>query len=269
MLVRKILETTLTAGSTSVSFNDSDIPYSLIRTYCSDDDIYPVSRTIVGNVLTLNYEAQSSDKYIAVEIVKQGLEIVDDLVSTDTDKALSAKQGKELKDLIDDIVIPTVPENITDLDDVNVSDILQNQVLAWDSTSEKFVNVNQSGGGGGVDYSTTEQDTGLKWIDGKPIYQITYIWDSTTLNSFVSHDISALNPDTLVSLDGFVERYVTATSLSLWHPLNYYEGSNYNVTSRYNESAKTIDIKVSYSAGNECRVQKATIRYTKSTDVVN
>lgn len=26
---------------------------------------------------------------------------------------------------------------------------------------------------GGIDYSTQEQDTGLKWIDGKNIYQIT------------------------------------------------------------------------------------------------
>jgi hypothetical protein len=28
--------------------------------------------------------------------------------------------------------------------------------------------------GGGVDYSTTEQDTGLKWIDGKNIYRRTF-----------------------------------------------------------------------------------------------
>lgn len=26
---------------------------------------------------------------------------------------------------------------------------------------------------GGIDYSTEEQDTGLKWIDGKALYQIT------------------------------------------------------------------------------------------------
>ena len=29
-------------------------------------------------------------------------------------------------------------------------------------------------GGGGVNYSTTEQDTGLKWIDGRTIYQRTF-----------------------------------------------------------------------------------------------
>ena len=31
----------------------------------------------------------------------------------------------------------------------------------------------EAGGAGGIDYSTTEQDTGLKWIDGKTVYQKT------------------------------------------------------------------------------------------------
>lgn len=30
-------------------------------------------------------------------------------------------------------------------------------------------------GGGGVSYSTEEQDTGLTWIDGKKIYQRTFV----------------------------------------------------------------------------------------------
>ena len=38
-------------------------------------------------------------------------------------------------------------------------------VLTW---------VEQSGGGGGVNYSTEEQDTGLTWIDGSHIYRKTY-----------------------------------------------------------------------------------------------
>lgn len=33
--------------------------------------------------------------------------------------------------------------------------------------------------GGGVDYSLTEQDTGLKWIDGKSIYQTTFSFTAT------------------------------------------------------------------------------------------
>lgn len=29
-----------------------------------------------------------------------------------------------------------------------------------------------------VDYSTTEQDTGSKWIDGRPVYQKTYVFET-------------------------------------------------------------------------------------------
>lgn len=46
--------------------------------------------------------------------------------------------------------------------------------LAW---------VEQSGGGGGVSYSTDEQDTGLTWIDGSPIYQKTIVLTNLSLQS--------------------------------------------------------------------------------------
>lgn len=32
----------------------------------------------------------------------------------------------------------------------------------------------ETGGSGGIDYSTEEQDTGIKWYDGRTIYQRTY-----------------------------------------------------------------------------------------------
>lgn len=38
-------------------------------------------------------------------------------------------------------------------------------------------------GGGGIDYSTEEQDTGLKWIDGNNIYQKTLILDGSYTGS--------------------------------------------------------------------------------------
>lgn len=147
-LVAKILETTLTAGQTTVSFNDSDIPNSLIRVFTTNPDLFPIQQSLSGNVLTVAFEKQSSNIGVALEIVKQGLTVADNLTTESSEQALSAKQGYVLKGLIDNIVIPTVPENITDLDDVAVSDIQDGQVLAWDSVNEKFKNVNQSGGGG-------------------------------------------------------------------------------------------------------------------------
>lgn len=149
-LVSKILEQTLAAGSTSVTFTDSDIPNSLIRVYSSDSNIIPESRILSGNTLTVTYAPQSNNIDVALEIVKQGLDIVDNVLSTDTDKALSAKQGYLLNaaigDVNDRLDALVIPENITDLDDVNVTSIQHGQVLAWDEDISKFVNVNQSGG---------------------------------------------------------------------------------------------------------------------------
>lgn len=183
MLVSKILETTLTAGQTSVTFTDSDIPNSLIRIYSNDTSLMYTAATLTGNSLTITYEAQTSNKNIAVELVKAGVDIVDNVTTNDATKALSAKQGKVLKDSLDDLSTTVsnldIPDNITDLDDVNVTSITDGQVLAWDDVSEKFINVTPSSGGGGIDYSTSEQNTGLKWIDGKDIYQKTVTASST------------------------------------------------------------------------------------------
>lgn len=144
MTVTKILEQTLSAGSTSVSFTDSDIPNSLIRVFSSNSDIIPISRTLTGTTLTVTYEAQSSNIDVAVEIVKQGLDIVDNVLSEETDKALSARQGYlldvaigDVNDRIDNLIIP---DNIAELDDVNITSIQNGQILAWDSVTEKFIN---------------------------------------------------------------------------------------------------------------------------------
>lgn len=180
MLVRKILETTLTAGATSVTFTDSDIPNSLIRTYCTDSDLYPVSVSMTGTTITITYEAQSTNKGIALEIVKSGLQVIDNLTSEDAENALSAKQGKVLKDAIDgmtapaltelsdisftdltdgDMIVydgtdqvfvnqaqPSIPSDITDLDDVSISSIANGQVLTWDNSIQKFINADPAGG---------------------------------------------------------------------------------------------------------------------------
>ena len=190
MIISKILESTLEAGSTSVSFNDSDIPNSIISINCTDPELFPSSSSLSGNVLTLTYDAQTTDKYIAVYLIKDGLEIVDNVTSEDSDKALSAKQGKVLKDAIDNINIPT---ELEELSDVAISSIQDGQVLAWNDLLQKFVNVNQSGGGSSLVYSEVEQEVGT-WLDGRTIYKKSYIttasinitsynWTSTGISS--------------------------------------------------------------------------------------
>lgn len=237
MVVRKILEATLVAGSTSVTFTDTDIPNSLLRVYCSRSALFPISQTLSGNSVTVNYKPQDSNIGVALEIVKSGLDIVDDLLTDDSTKALSANQGYVLKGLIDDIVIPTVPENITDLDDVDVTDIANGQVLAWNSTTEKFENINQSGGSS-ISYSTTEYKIGT-WIDGSDAYQCVVDglsvpipsagnWSSvfadslnikTIIDGVMIENINATNPillavEQIQVLNGGVRIKMTANTLS-------------------------------------------------------
>ena len=113
MVVTKILEQTLTAGSTSITFTDNDIPNSLIRVYSNDDDLYPTQRIVSGNTLTIKYESQTTNKSIAVELVKEDLDIIDDLTTSSSDAALSAKQGKVLKDLIDGFNVDVSADDVS------------------------------------------------------------------------------------------------------------------------------------------------------------
>lgn len=233
-LVRKILETTLTAGTTSVTFTDADIPNSLIRTYCTNSDLYPVSLSLTGNNLTVTYDAQPNNIGVALEIVKSGLEIIDNLTSTNAEAALSAKQGKILKDTIDgltapaltelsdvdfvslaegDIIVydavnekfinqtmPSIPSQINDLDDVNITSPADGQVLTYENGN--FINVTIATN---KNYQETEQNTGLKWIDNRDIYFKTvkytgtyYGADSVSLDTGITN-VNELLPMTTIN----------------------------------------------------------------------
>lgn len=211
-LVSKILEATLTAGSTSVTFTDSDIPNSLIRVYSSDSNIIPESRILSGNSLTVIYAPQTNNIGVALEIVKQGLDIVDNVLSEDTDKALSAKQGYLLNAAIGDVsdglstLAETVdnlniPENITDLNDVILTSPTEGQILSIDSAGN-IINTNNSGADNS--YSTTEKVTG-KWIDNHDVVTVVYDLGSDTSvlsTSWYATNITPTNVQNILNIRG-------------------------------------------------------------------
>ena len=279
MVITKILEGVLVAGQTSISFTDSDISNSLIRTYSSDDDLYPVSRTIAGNTLTITYEAQSTNKGIAIEIVKEGLDIVDNVTSTDTNKALSANQGKVLKDSIitslsglndvnintpedDDMLIydngewinaamPSIPANIDDLDDVTITSPSNGQVLTYNDG--EWVNAGSSAGG--TSYSTSERSVGT-WIDNSTLYQITVDIGTLSANSsktLAYSDIGISNVDKIVYLDIMINNT---------HNSNFNRPDNAN-TEFYTQMVATGIFIRTYNTAISSGY--ATIRYTKSS----
>lgn len=61
-------------------------------------------------------------------------------------------------------------------------------------TGKYYVDTEGSGGGGGVDYSTEEQATGLKWIDGKDLYQITVTGNFSGTTFHVVTGITDMRP---------------------------------------------------------------------------
>lgn len=143
MVVSKILEQTLAAGETSVTFTDESIPNSLIRVFSNDADLIYESITLVSTSITVTYAAQTVNKSIALEIIKSGLSIIDNLTSDDDTSALSAKQGNVLKGLIDNLPAPIT--ELSELDDIELTSLQDGQILVYDDNESKFINAdNQS-----------------------------------------------------------------------------------------------------------------------------
>ena len=283
-VVRKILEGTLTAGSTSLSFTDTLIPNSILKVTTTNSTVFPTSQSVSGNTLQLTFTAQSSNIGVSLEIIKQGLDIVDDLISTDTDKALSAKQGKVLKDALDAIVIPEVPNvinsldsesttdalsayqgkvlkdtiddlpvpptEITDLADVTFTSPTEGQILSIDGNGD-VVNINMPASGG-VSYSTTEQNTGIKWIDNKDIYQKTF-----DLESDLTISANAWTAVSSISISGNsiakIIRGVAHSSTNEVEEAFDYSGNTNNMLYIYNPRTPSFPIRY------------ITLQYTKTT----
>lgn len=287
MLVTKILEGTLSAGQTTITFTDSDIPNSFIRVGSTNPDLFPSELTISGNVLTIKYEAQSSALGIVVELVKAGMTINDTLTSTATDEALSANQGKALKDLIDAMNAPS----IEDLADVNITDPVTDDILIYDGTEEEWVNtpmpnipsqiddltnvtitspsdddvltydngewVNKPAqSGSGINYSTSEVRIGT-WTNGKPLYQITKtLTTGIAINTYGTIDL----PSGIVVRDikGYIYR-ANYESVDMFN--GYIDNGQLFVTIRNGDISYMISNV--FSNINELDI---TVQYTKTSD---
>lgn len=109
-------------------------------------------------------------------------------------------------------------------------------------------------GGGGVDYSTSEQDTRLKWVDGKRIYQKTIVLD----NEINITSSGATIPNT--NFNGLnIENIVNATAYRLISD-NRDGCANIPIAMWLYDGVYNI-----YAIGTWSGVQTITIQYTKTT----
>lgn len=107
-----------------------------------------------------------------------------------------------------------------------------------------------SGGGGsssGINYSTTEQKTGRKWIDGKDIYEKTYTGSFVVPSGGTWYDTSIALSDVENLIDAQCRQ-----SIAKW-----------NFISGLNNSGTLVLIN---PTGSNLTVESITIQYTKITD---
>ena len=117
-----------------------------------------------------------------------------------------------------------------------------------------------SSGNSGINYSTDEQDTGIKWIDGSPIYQKTIVLTNLSLqqgsNTFALSTFNISNVQYVIEQpNGFLK--VNASDIR-----TYPFGSSYSLKVYATPTNLVIE-----RTGNDLSLAEltTTIRYTKTT----
>lgn len=163
---------------------------------------------------------------------------------------------------------------VSDLTDVELTNLADKEILEWDAVAEKWKNVANSGGGGGnaliLDaqiYSLEEKQVGV-WTDGKPLYQKT-VWHTTNIINKAWNDVFiADNIEKLVDIEG--HWYLNSDGTSVRLPIEYLNGND-RATYLYSKSDITSYNYVGvypYFNGFDNRIDGVllTVLYTKTTD---
>ena len=123
--------------------------------------------------------------------------------------------------------------NVTLSGDLTLADLGIQPAISFPGDGSKYLDGNGSfstPGTGAIDYSTQEQNTGLKWIDDKDIYTISIPFDNTSDVNYAI-DVRNLNIDTLIICDlwckspGYQVNSYYNTSNDMIH--TYYEEIGY------------------------------------------
>lgn len=110
-----------------------------------------------------------------------------------------------------------------------------------------------------IDYSTSEQLTGRKWIDGKDIYEKTYnIGDATSTNMLI---------DTLANVDSLIEmvgswNYQLSNQNEI-RPIPHFASSSTMVYPIFNKTNGELHMTIATQASTKSML--LTIKYTKSS----
>lgn len=211
---------TLESGYDTLGFvNDYINENSIIEVYTDNYDAYPKEINVTGNNLTIKFDKYLSDVHVKVVVNNipnnTGLDIptkIDEMTDVeivavssgailvfDSETQIFKTKLISTNDL-DDVTTNEIqtgdvfifngnkwtnsPLNLTNISDTNITNPQNNDVLTYDNGVWKN---KPSSGGNSYIYSTDEQLVG-KWVDGKKIYQKSYVREGAITTSGVTLD---------------------------------------------------------------------------------
>ena len=117
------------------------------------------------------------------------------------------------------------------------------------------------GGAGLPSYFTDEIDTGMKWIDGKPIYRKVY--DLSTFNASPHEiDTSSLNVAYPISIKTIWNK----GNLQTADFDNYYNSDTDKLRCYYRKTSSSDVIRIVYATSSSITKFTVIFEYTKTTD---
>lgn len=182
-------------------------------------------------------------------------------------------------------------EYLSDIKDVKITNPEKDQILVYDDITKTWINKKNNAvaelpnniayitdssetkeikiRANQHNYSTEEQIIGT-WIDGKPIYEISYYNEtpnvSSTYNEFISTGVILNNIDNIININGTVIRDIGDGKLC--YPIAY-ESNDYKLIVRPYAIGNSDDYDIKYCAyfsSNSIKNIVIIIQYTKTTD---
>lgn len=122
------------------------------------------------------------------------------------------------------------------------------------------------GGAGLPSYFTDEIDTGMKWIDGKPIYRKVITFSNQAINNTITLNTGINNMDTCTNFNFILNDRRTGAKIDRFNTMVSTDGEKVLVP-RLNNTGATIEFNGLDSYGaNEQRTLIFILEYTKTTD---
>jgi len=155
--------------------------------------------------------------------------------------------------------------------DVDFGALVNGQVLMYDESKARWTNANLSvdedgnvvtEGSNQIDYSTNEQYTGKRWIDGKKVYQKTFTFKGPAASgdTVVGADLSDLNYD-MIKIVGGCE--ITETRTVSYAVPSFISTSDYTACWIKMEANTVTPDKIAFKSTHANSTVTVTIEYTK------